>query len=274
MNLFRRRLAWVFPIAALVLLAAVLLTLTSAPQPSLPLPSSMAAIGDSITQGVATSPQMEQWAGHSWAAGDADDEVESHYERITEQRTASVTNVAVAGAKMADAPVQASEASRLGVDYVTFLLGANDVCTSSTSTMTSTASFRRDFERALAILDAANPAPRVLVVSIPDVSRLWELFGDNPAITSLWERFSICQSVLSPSLSDVERQEARQRNREFNAILEEVCDDHARCRFDGNAVFDYRFTPDQVSDLDHFHPSVAGQGVLAEIAWERGFWGP
>ena len=38
-------------------------------------------------------------------------------------------------------------------------------------------------------------------------------------------------------------------------------------RFDGNAVFDYRFGTDQLSHWDWFHPSRDGQARLAEIAY-------
>jgi hypothetical protein len=41
--------------------------------------------------------------------------------------------------------------------------------------------------------------------------------------------------------------------------------------FDGNAVFDYRFQPKDVSKHDYFHPSREGQRVLAEVTWQAGF---
>ena len=40
---------------------------------------------------------------------------------------------------------------------------------------------------------------------------------------------------------------------------------------DGGAVFGYPFTLDQLSTIEHFHPNVTGQAVLAEVTWEAGF---
>jgi hypothetical protein len=36
-------------------------------------------------------------------------------------------------------------------------------------------------------------------------------------------------------------------------------------------VFGYPFTLDQLSTIEHFHPNVTGQAVLAEVTWEAGF---
>jgi hypothetical protein len=33
------------------------------------------------------------------------------------------------------------------------------------------------------------------------------------------------------------------------------------------------FSASQVSKLDYFHPSLAGQAALASITWQRSWWG-
>ena len=43
-------------------------------------------------------------------------------------------------------------------------------------------------------------------------------------------------------------------------------------RFDGFAVYRYAFERDEVSRLDFFHPSLAGQRALASLTWERSWW--
>jgi lysophospholipase L1-like esterase len=58
---------------------------------------------------------------------------------------------------MDDAPGQASQAVSQHARYVTILMGANDLCTSSPDTMTSTGSFEADFQSTMAILMAQNP---------------------------------------------------------------------------------------------------------------------
>ena len=47
-----------------------------------------------------------------------------------------------------------------------------------------------------------------------------------------------------------------------------VCDAAERCIDDGGAVFAYEFSADEISAIDFFHPSVAGQRAIAEIAWD------
>ena len=69
------------------------------------------------------------------------------------------SNDAVSGAKMAAAPTQATQAASQGARYVTILLGANDLCTSSPATMTSTDSFRASFSQAMATLMAQDRKP-------------------------------------------------------------------------------------------------------------------
>jgi hypothetical protein len=61
-------------------------------------------------------------------------------------------NLAVSGAKMAAGPTQAGNLPS-DVQYVTILLGANDLCTSSISTMTSTATFESQLWNTLVRVD-------------------------------------------------------------------------------------------------------------------------
>ena len=63
------------------------------------------------------------------------------------------------------------------------------------------------------------------------------------------------------------------RVNEYNAAIERVCAGAERGIGDAGAVYDYRFTTDELSAIDYFHPSLAGQRAIAEIAWgalERG----
>lgn len=56
-------------------------------------------------------------------------------------------------------------------------------------------------------------------------------------------------------------------------MLAEECAKYTRCRFDGDAVFDYSFTRSDVSKLDDFHPSLTGQAHLASVTWANSWWG-
>src|SRR5918995_1548383 len=132
-----------------------------------PLPASMAAIGDSITRAYDVCCSYGDHPGQSWSTGSTGyDGIASHYERIRQLNPAITGHGyhdAVTGAKMVQAPTQAAQAVGQGARYVTILLGANDLCTSSPSTMTPTETFRAQFRQAMATLMAQDRDPYVLV---------------------------------------------------------------------------------------------------------------
>lgn len=242
-----------------------------------PLPNSMAAIGDSISQAFDVCCFYGAYPQHSWTTGDdSTDGVDSHYERILASNpliSGNEYNDSVVGATMADAPGQAQEAVAQGAQYVTILMGANDVCTSSPSTMTSTAAFSSEFQTTMSTLEAGLPAgAHVFVSSIPNVYQLWSILHTNLAAQAAWTLFQICQSMLNPLRTQAARMKVVKREVAFNRILGAVCARYANCRFDQDAVFDYRFVPSQVSTLDYFHPSLTGQATLADITWQASWW--
>ena len=259
----------------LVLAAAVLAPAANAAPP---FPTSMAAVGDSITRATDVCCWYGDHPAQSWSTGGGVlDGIRSHYERIRAVQPAITGrnyNDARAGAKMRDAPGQAQVAVGQGARYVTILMGANDVCTSSISTMTSVADFRAQFTSTMNTLAQGLPAgSTVFVSSIPNVYQLWALFRNDPAAQLVWALAGICQSMLSPANSEQDRQTVLTRERAFNQVLAEICGQYAMCRFDGGAVFGYTFTSGQVSRLDYFHPSRSGQAALASITWASSWWG-
>ena len=82
----------------------------------------------------------------------------------------------------------------------------------------------------------------------------------------------ICQSLLVADRTEEQRQLVRTRNIEFNQVLAEECAAYPRCRFDATRC-STRFGRSDVSNLDYFHPSLAGQARLASITWSAGWWG-
>ena len=51
-------------------------------------------------------------------------------------------------------------------------------------------------------------------------------------------------------------------------MISEVCTADVSCTTDDGAVFAYQFTPNEISSIDYFHPSVLGQQAIAQIAWD------
>jgi lysophospholipase L1-like esterase len=268
----RRWLAVVMFAAALV---AVSPGLASASSP--PLPGSMAAIGDSISQAADACCWYGNHPANSWSTGYASwDPVASHYERILAVKPAIYGhnyNDSVAGAKMSDAPAQAAKAVQQQAKYVTILMGANDLCTSSTATMTPVATFASEFRQTLATLETGLPSTaHIFVASIPNLFRLWQIYHNNSLAEFIWSTAHICQSLLSTSDTDADRQAVVNRETAFNQVLAQQCAQFANCRFDGYAVFNYSFGTGDVSKLDYFHPSLSGQAALANVTWGASWW--
>jgi lysophospholipase L1-like esterase len=261
----------------LVGFAATVLAGAPAASASPPLPGSIAAIGDSITRATDVCCWYGDHPAQSWSTGDGvSDGISSHYERLLALNpdiSGHNYNDSRAGAKMRDAEGQAQTAVAQQADYVTILMGANDVCTSSPSTMTSVADFRAQFTAAMDALAAGLPAgAHVFVSSIPNVYQLWKLLHGNSTARYIWWAARICQSMLAPYNTELDRRFVLAREQAFNQVLADVCGQYPICRFDGGAVFTYQFRTSHVSTLDYFHPSLSGQATLATITWERSWW--
>ena len=236
-------------------------------------PTSIASTGDSITRAFNDCwfPYVD-CPSASWSTGTSS---YSHYSRLralSPAITGRNFNHAVTGADMADLYGQMQGVIGRGAEYVTVLMGANDVCASSESGMTPVADFQAQFASAMASLTTALPNARVFVSSIPDVYQLFSLYRWDLGANSVWAVAGICQSMLanpwSNSSGDVARRaRVRQRNIDYNVVLAQVCGFYTRCRFDSNAVFNTAFVRSDVTTRDYFHPSVNGQAKLAAVTW-------
>lgn len=232
---------------------------------------------DSITRAFAACDRGGDCVETSWATGTADD-LDSHAQRLDVGDPDGIHNLAVSGARVAGLADQVEAAVRVRPDYVTVLIGANDACTGDEAAMTPVGEFATTFAAALDTLVRGVPNTRVLVVSVPDLARLWEVGKDTPEVRGLWQSHGICQAMLAnPTDTGADAQARRDRVRgrvqAYNAAMAAACARHAaQCRYDGNAVFDYRFGIEDVSALDYWHPSRRGQATLARISWGAGFW--
>lgn len=264
------------------LLAALLALAVPAPAAAatVPLPNSMAAAGDSITRAFDVT-----WWGciftdcpqYSWATG-TNATVNSQYSRILAQNPAIRGynyNVARTGAKMADLDGQLVTAAGYHVDYLTILMGANDVCTSDVSTMTSTTDFQAQLTKALTDFFAADPGAHVYVSSLPNIAQLYNVESTNRSALNAWSAYNICQSALPPHGTAASRQAVTDRENAFDAILQSTCANTtwaASCRYDGGAGFAFNFPASDLSTIDYFHPNVYGQRDVAALTWSKSYW--
>ncbi|GGM95163.1 SGNH/GDSL hydrolase family protein [Streptomyces fuscichromogenes] len=235
-------------------------------------PASIAAVGDSVTRGFDACTVLSDCPEVSWATGTSD-QVDSLAVRLLGRAGAAdhSWNYAVTGARMADLSDQMAEAVVHRPQLVTVMAGANDACRTSVRAMTSVADFRAQFEDALGTLRKALPKTQVYVSSVPNLKRLWSEGRTNPLGKQIW-KLGICPSMLADaddltSVATLRRDKVQQRVEEYNKVLAEVCAKDRRCRFDGGAVYAYRFGTGQLSRWDWFHPSTDGQSKLAAIAY-------
>ena len=265
---------------AAAFLVALLAAAPAAAEPAVAgYPASMASTGDSITRAfnLCFFPFTDCPAA-SWSTGTSTT-VSSHYRRILAVAPAISGrnfNHAVTGADMADLNAQAQGVVVRGAQYVTILMGANDVCASNEAGVTDPEVFEQQFRTAMATLSTGLPNARIYVVSIPRVYRLWSALRGSLTARFVWRLYGICQSMLANPGSTAPADEQRRlrvdaKNAEFNVRLAEVCGEYLHCRFDNNTVFNYPFTASHVSSRDYFHPSTTGQAVLAAETWRVGF---
>jgi lysophospholipase L1-like esterase len=223
-------------------------------------PGSMAALGDSLTVGQGAG------SGGSWATG-TNAAVDSHLLRLdAEAPGVSASNFAQAGKKVSALNGQAQRAVAAHAEYVTIMIGTNDVC----GDLTSLATFRDQFSAAMTTLTGGLPAARIFVVSIPDWGHLFDVFHANAAVVATWKSDKRCPNFLTTHAAA-----AAQRLIDFNAAMSQICALHgSQCTFDGGAVHDYAFTAADYSTSDYFHFSASGQAAVARITFPLAFAQP
>ena len=248
---------------------------------SVPLPNSMAASGDSITRAFDSTLNgcfLSDCPQYSWSTGN-NTRVDSQYLRILARNpgiNGRAYNDARTGAMMADLDGQLKAAAAQGAQYVTVLMGANDLCTSSVSTMTPTATFKGQLDQALFDFYTADRSAHLYLSSLPNLFQLWSTLHTNPVAESTWTAFHICQSMLRLTNSDAQRQQVVAQEQADNTVLATEC---ARavslgvdCHWDNLAGYDFNFPASDISTIDFFHPNLAGQNAVAALTWAAGYW--
>jgi lysophospholipase L1-like esterase len=215
----------------------------------------LGALGDSITAAYNASTSGNN-PSHSWATGDAG--VGSHkvrLERIFPNLEVIPVNHAVAGARADALAGQVSQLLTSAPDYVTLLIGANDLTSWLMAGEYGAAlqRFKSDVESAVRRLVAANPRVMILLSAVPDQARVLRL---------------VLPQALVPTLANIYRERWERANQALAAIAAAF---PANVRFVAKTSL-LKFSPEHLSPLDSYHPSVAGQKLLADVTWEQGFF--
>jgi len=245
-------------------------------------PTSVAAVGDSITQSTGTGALSKENPKNNWATGWEVSSVAARLGVATNKRY----NLSANGDKMSDFAPQILNGKSGGSGDVPALpadtglvlveFGGNDLCRDTVASMTPVETYRTQLKAGLAAVATRAPNALIQVMSVPDIYNLWyirgapqnstyhpesesgQASGINGArfywdgLTPIGVKFP-CQSLLtnpdSYSASDRDRRaQVRARDKEYNAVLATECDKVLRCRFDGNHLFD--LTSNRVSPPD------------------------
>jgi lysophospholipase L1-like esterase len=238
-------------------------------------PNSIAALGDSLSVGWNSCGSVGSCPAASWSIGTT---VDSHYQRILAVNSSISGNasaLATPGVPMYSLLSQANAAVGLGSQYITILMGTNDVCRPKESQMTSAATFQTQFKAAMDAITTGSPSTRVFVASIPDLKRIWTINKGNPSAITAWSSV-LCKSMFANPASTAPADAARrdrvhQRIVDLNTVLANVCMQYANCKFDGNATFAHQWTPAEMSTIDYIHFASAGEASLAAFTYAAGY---
>jgi len=243
------------------------------PPAAAPAVATLGILGDSVSLGVNACAEQGQCAAASWSGG-SDPAVGSIAERLAAASGVepAVVNAAKDGGDVEDALALVDEVVAARPQLVTVLLGGNDACAPSLEEMTPAADYEAGLTELFGRLNAEVPDATILALSVPNVHHLWEIGRGDARAVQAWNSSPSCKNLLGDADDDSAEATARRdavaaRVDEYNAAIERVCAGAERCIDDGGAVFAYEFSTDEISGIDFFHPSIAGQRAIAEIAW-------
>jgi len=175
------------------------------------------------------------------------------------------------------------ELGQAAPDYVTILIGANDVCADKTDQMTSTNDYYNKLYRTVEDIMVRSPKTRIMISTLPNIEKLRKVaanarlmgWGPFSKCQDLWRTINLCYTL---TLEDnfAERQKVKERVDDFNIAMHEVARsinadfaDHVRVT---NKTFEVDFTANDLS-MDCFHPNPLGQEKLSKVTWSDTWWG-
>jgi lysophospholipase L1-like esterase len=164
-------------------------------------------------------------------------------------------------------------------DYVTLLIGPNDICAKTVEEMVPVDDYYWNIVRVVDEVLSKSPKSRILLSSIPDVEKLRNIAKDahlhsGMKCSRLWSTAHVCPTLTS--LSDpAGRALVKQRVDQYNEALKDVA--RSRSAYYGDRVrygwhtFETDYNPNDLS-IDCFHPNPSGQEKLAESTWADSWW--
>jgi hypothetical protein len=234
----------------------------------------------------------------SWAAGMDDGmRVMSHAQRLTflgrNQGRLKVFNASISGAEVEDLlndqwpKMNEWSLANLGQeapDYLTVLIGANDVCSNSTAEMTPLNVYHARLYSLIDEIARRSPKTKILMSSLPNIEKLRKVAYNQRLFG--WGPLEKCQDVwalseMCPTLTLID--DAREREIVANRVIDinyAMMDVANRVNDGGRRdqvrvsrkIYEQEFSANDIS-MDCFHPNVDGQARLSYQTWSDTWWG-
>lgn len=229
------------------------------------------SLGDSITTGTNTKGWGERRRSN-WSTG-SDQKVDSHFLKLKNFIGDNVKafNVAKSGATSHDLERQTTELLKHNPDYVTLLVGANDVCGWGDDHNFYLKAFKKRVQDTVEKLVNHNSEVKILIAPVPDMYHLWQL-GSNSSCQFLWDMAGACKRLLHSRTSQATRLKFKEQLKDLNHSLSEIAGAHTdHVRFDVS-LSEYKFKKEDISRADCFHPSIQGQKLISDMTWRAGWF--
>lgn len=229
------------------------------------------SLGDSITSGFNTrflgSTANKRY---SWSTGNST-RVKSHYLRLKGiiNREIKAFNLARNGAHTIDIVDQYKKVSDRSIDYLTILVGANDLCEWSSDHTEDLLRLSIDLRYVVSRAISNNKDIKIVMPSVPDMYHLYR--EGRGRCQFKWDFFAACPRLLSSASNEIRRQRFVEQLHDVNNLLGRIAADYPTNIKYIDKVYDFKFSKEHVSSIDCFHPSVRGQNELAKITWLHGW---
>lgn len=237
----------------------------------------MVALGDSITR--AFNAMFYYWDSPSvsWSTGKQKfDGFESHLERLQTlypEKKVKAYNYGRTGALMKDLTRQVAKAIKKKPQYVTLLIGANDVCRWGADYQGKLDEFTQRLKTNLDTLVAEDPKVKITMSAMPDIYNVWNVMKDKSSCQTIWSVIGFCKELLGKNLTGTQRLAFRDRWAHANSNMASVAALYPQNVKFSDAPASYSFADKDLSTHDCFHPSMKGQGILANVTWQEGWFG-
>ncbi len=233
----------------------------------------MGALGDSISTAFNSYHLLSQRSG-SWSTGDQKQgDFESHKMKIEKliQKPVKAYNVAIPGMRSKNLRKQVKRLLKAAPspDYVTILMGANDVCSWKNDYQEDLKKYKDNVQFAVEQIVHANPKAKILLVPVPKLKRLWDLGKNKKKCLKVWNVIPLCDPLFGKKLTEKQRETFEDRVVDVNLKLKEISAQFPENAFFYEVIQDLDFDEEHISEIDCFHPSPLGQKLLSEYTFNR-----